>query len=169
VLASSLVVALSAASAPAWAQSSPATYQTAPAIPQPDAPRGGLNLALLGTGAFIFVPSYATAVVVAADSGSSTDRWLYAPVIGPWVAYAQKDNSCLECGQPKVGRNFLLVDGIFQAAGFGLALSSLFVRERPSSTLPYAKAGTQTARTDVRLSPGRVGGAGYGLMAVGTF
>ena len=67
--------------------------------------------------------------------------WLYAPVIGPWVAFAQND--CApddsDCGAIMVLRGVLYVlSGLAQAGGVGLMGEGLLMTTEAAETPPEA-------------------------------
>ncbi|HSQ64505.1 MAG TPA: hypothetical protein VLM85_14875, partial [Polyangiaceae bacterium] len=115
----------------------------------------------LGFGGALLGGAYIPSLIVGATS--STDTWLLAPVVGPWIDYAKRDacqpavdpTPCLGDAAQRVG---LIADGIVQSTGFVLVLVGL-----PSaSMITWGKEGKNT----LRLAP-TVGHAGLSL--TGTF
>jgi hypothetical protein len=135
---------------------------------------------LVVSGPIIFGVPYLLSMSVAASSKYEPDRWLYAPVFGPFVNLASRSDDCnpnvssgtnssFQCAGDSSTRFFLMLDGLMQTAGatmliLGLALpQTLLVRD----DAPYTgKHGTHVAWT---ISPYSMGRAGSGLALSGTF
>jgi hypothetical protein len=135
---------------------------------------------LVISGSIIFGVPYLLSMSVAASSRYPPDRWLYAPVVGPFVNLATRSDSCnpngtngtnasFDCTDDSGVRFFLMMDGLMQVAGatmfvLGLALpTTLLVRD----DAPYVgKKGNQFAWT---VQPYTVGRSGYGLGVLGSF
>jgi len=91
------------------------------------------NAPLLVTGGLIFAASYITGVVVAAESPRKEDKSLYAPVVGPWIDIARRDDcnaSDTACNTQNTERGLLIAMGIAQGVGAVLAVASFFIPER---------------------------------------
>lgn len=136
---------------------------------------------LIVSGSIIFGIPYLLSMSVAASSRHQPDRWLYAPVVGPFINLATRADDCnpngtssgvsttVTCTGDSGVRFFLMMDGLMQTAGatlfvLGLALpQTLLVRD----DAPYVgKKGSQFAWT---VSPYAVGRSGYGLGVIGIF
>jgi hypothetical protein len=135
---------------------------------------------LVISGPIIFGVPYLLSMSVAASSKYEPDRWLYAPVVGPFINLASRNDECnpngtsgttasFTCASDSSARFFLMLDGLMQTAGatlliLGLALpQTLLVRD----DAPYTgKNGGQVAWT---ISPYSMGRSGSGLAVVGTF
>jgi hypothetical protein len=76
-------------------------------------------------GAVTFAASYGVAVGVAAGSLDRDERGLYAPIVGPWIALAANNPCDGDCSNDTRDDTLLVLDGIAQAAGVGLAVTSL--------------------------------------------
>jgi hypothetical protein len=126
----------------------------------------GPNMAMVGTGIGTFTLSYLPAVVVGATSGLDADRTLFAPLAGPWLDLSQRPHCglVLSCGAEGTTKVLLVTDGVFQAIG-AISIVSGFLITTPETRTVRAVA---TAPT-LQISPARVGGKGYGLLALGTF
>jgi hypothetical protein len=137
---------------------------------------------LVISGSIIFGVPYLLSMSVAASSHYQADRWLYAPVIGPFANLATRSDDCnpnggqsgssttVTCTSDSGARFFLMMDGLMQTAGatlfiLGLALpQTLLVRD----DAPYVgkKNGSQFAWT---VSPYAAGRQGYGVGVHGIF
>jgi hypothetical protein len=134
---------------------------------------------LVVSGPIIFGVPYLLSMSVAASSKYQPDRWLYAPVFGPFVNLASRSDDCnpntgsgsnFVCTSNDSGtRFFLMLDGLMQTAGatlliLGLALpQTLLVRD----DAPYTgKNGSHFAWT---VSPTPMGRNGYGVGFTGIF
>jgi hypothetical protein len=136
---------------------------------------------LVVSGPIIFGIPYLLSISVAASSKYEPDRWLYAPVVGPFVNLATRSDDCnpnistsgststVVCSGESGARFFLMMDGVMQTAGatmliLGLALQQqLLVRD----DAPYTgKKGSQFAWT---VGPYAMGRSAYGLGVAGMF
>jgi hypothetical protein len=135
---------------------------------------------LVISGSIVFGVPYLLSMSVAASSHYQPDRWLYAPVVGPFINLATRADDCnpngtsgtssqFNCSDDSGVRFFLMMDGLMQVAGatmfvLGLALpTTLLVRD----DAPYVgKKGNQLA---VTVQPYATGRSGYGLGVVGIF
>ncbi len=115
----------------------------------------------LGFGAALFVGAYIPSLIVGATS--SSDHWLLAPVIGPWIDYATRDacqvtvdpTSCFGDSAQRIG---MIFDGIIQGTGFVLVLVGL----PTASMITWGKEG----KNALRITP-MLGHSGLSLS--GTF
>ena len=168
--------------APAWrAQPVEMRYVEGRPIPQGYHVETRAKKGLVISGSIIFGVPYLLSMSVAASSRYEPDRWLYAPVIGPFVNLATRSDYCnpngtsgtstsFDCADDSGVRFFLMMDGLMQVAGatmfvLGLALpTTLLVRD----DAPYVgkKPANQFAWT---VQPYAVGRSGYGLGVLGTF
>jgi hypothetical protein len=140
-------------------------------------PRKGLVVA----GSIIFGVPYFLSLSVAASSKYDPDRWLYAPLVGPFVDLGNRKESCSTTGNPNITtyttcsddsseRFFLMADGLMQVAGatmlvLGLALPQyLLVRD----DAPYvgSKSRSQFAWA---VAPQPMGRSGLGVGLAGLF
>jgi len=168
--------------APAWrAQPNEMRYVEGRPIPPGYHVETRAKKGLVISGSIIFGVPYLLSMSVAASSRYEPDRWLYAPVIGPFVNLATRSDYCnpngtsgtstsFDCADDSGVRFFLMMDGLMQVAGatmfvLGLALpTTLLVRD----DAPYVgkKPASQFAWT---VQPYAVGRSGYGLGVLGTF
>ena len=125
-----------------------------------DSGASGPNPFLFTSGLLTTAVSYGPAVLVAMNSPRAEDDYLYAPLVGPWLDLAARDDSFKDDG---LNRGLLVVDGIFQAVGvLQLAASFMFIDSGDT-------ANGQPAQVQATLVPSRMPNNGYGLSAVGTF
>jgi hypothetical protein len=123
----------------------------------------GPDRGLLYSGVWTLGLTYAPAAIVGVTSSLPADRYLLAPVAGPWVDLGKRN--CTRCEHEDVNKVLLAADGILQSVGaLELVGSFLFVEKRTTS-LP---ATASDDKPSVRFVPSRVG-RGYGLAAVGHF
>ncbi len=132
----------------------------------------GPDRTLLRSGVWTLGLSYVPALVVAIESPLPADRYLYAPVAGPWLDLAHRE--CSTCRHETLNKVLLVTDGIIQGIGSLEIVGSLLFIERTSasgaSDSPTV-ASTKDRRTSdfkLRFSPRKIAG-GYGLAAIGTF
>jgi hypothetical protein len=175
------------ASAPeAWRYSGPMEMRYVDGRPIPPGyhletrPRKGLVV----SGPIIFGIPYVLSASVAASSRYDPDRWLYLPVVGPFVDLGARGSQCTKSTTPVVNgistttetcvedssqRFFLMLDGLMQTAGatmliLGLALPNhLLVRD----DAPYTGSNPTTFGWTVR--PWAAGRTGYGVGVDGFF
>jgi hypothetical protein len=125
----------------------------------------GPDRGLLRAGAWTLGLSYAPALVVAIESPLPEDRYLYAPVAGPWLDFAKRD--CTDCKHETANQVLLATDGVFQSIGALQILGSFLFVEHTVVTRPARSHGSKNA-LNLHLVPIRVAG-GYGLKAIGNF
>jgi hypothetical protein len=136
---------------------------------------------LVISGPILFGVPYVLSMSVAASSPYEPDRWLYAPVFGPFVNLALRKNECdipsvsgsssvtVSCSGDSATRFFLMLDGLLQTGGatmliLGLALPQrLLVRD----DAPYV--GSSRSHFAWAVAPQAMGRAGYGLSLAGIF
>src|SRR5690606_26420408 len=124
-----------------------------------DSGPSGPNPFLFTSGLLTTAISYTPAVLVAMSSPRAEDDYLYAPVLGPWLDLAARD----DIPDDGLNRGLLVVDGIFQAVGvIQLATSFMFVDTDDSASV-------ESTQVQASLVPTRMSNDGYGLLAVGTF
>jgi hypothetical protein len=139
-------------------------------------PRKGLVI----SGSIVFGIPYFLSLSVAASSKYTPDRWLYAPLVGPFIDLGQRKENCVTYGNGSFGttttcsddsseRFFLMADGLMQVAGatmliLGLALPQhLLVRD----DAPFV--GGKPAQFAWTIAPQKMGRSGYGLGLAATF
>lgn len=129
---------------------------------------------LVVAGPIVFGVPYFLSLSTAASSGYQPDRWLYAPVVGPFVDLANRKEDCTispgfnggnnyNCGDDSVARFFLMFDGLMQVSGvamliFGLALpQQVLVRD----DAPFVGSKSKTFAWSI--APQTFGRSGYGV------
>lgn len=114
------------------------------------------NTPLLFTGSAIFLGSYVTTAVYTAANTDTTDKSLYLPAVGPWLALADSDYDTTKT---------LLVagSGVLQGVGLALGIASFFVPEKK------AAATIQAGDVKMNVVPTSYGVGSAGIGAVGTF
>jgi len=125
-----------------------------------------VNRPLLTTGAVILGGTYAASAIDAAASGRPEDhKYLYYPVVGPWMDLANRNCGATPCGNGSnetLNKALLIADGIGQGIGLVGMVASLFIPE--TTTRHWVLIGNDK----VQAGPTMVG-TGYGLGAVGRF
>ncbi|HKQ70754.1 MAG TPA: hypothetical protein VJT73_15515 [Polyangiaceae bacterium] len=124
------------------------------------------NPVLLTTGGITLLGAYVPGFVVAVGSDHDGDKWLYAPVIGPWIDLASRgcdDGQIVNCGTNAFDRAALIGSGVVQALGL--------VQLAASFTMPQRRLVTTQAadKPTFHLAPSAVGSRGQGIVAFGTF
>ena len=139
-----------------------------------------LRRGLVVSGPIIFGVPYLLSMSVAASSKYTPDRWLYAPVVGPFVNLATRSDDCnpnttsgsgttVVCSGESGTRFFLMLDGLMQTAGatlliLGVALpQTLLVRD----DAPYT--GANKSNFAMSISPYSIGKSGAGIGVTGIF
>ena len=127
---------------------------------------------MLVTGAAIFGGFYVPSALLATWSGNSADRWLFVPIVGPWIdvftrAGCDKAHDVdYACANQTAYGVLLVIDGIAQAAGatiFSIAVAT------PRHVLARDPAVASAAGTvALRLTPA-LGRSGWGLTLSGAF
>jgi hypothetical protein len=111
--------------------------------------------------------SYIPSVVVAATSDHDGDKWLYAPVIGPWVDLATRgctgDSRTPTCGVTGFERAALIGTGVVQVFGAAQIAGAFFLPQRHLTTK------TASDKPTVQFAPATFGSSGQGIVALGTF
>lgn len=131
----------------------------------------GPDRTLLRSGVWTLGLSYVPALVVAIESDLPEDRYLYAPVAGPWLDLAHRD--CDSCNNETLNKVLLVTDGIIQGIGSLEIIGSFLFIERASvstAAVPPRRTAKGKQESDFRLrfAPRKLAG-GYGLAAIGTF
>jgi len=128
----------------------------------------GPDRGLLRTGAWTLGLSYVPALVVAIESPRPEDRYLFAPVAGPWIDFAKRDcpagNSC---NHETLYKALLATDGVVQGIGALEIVGSFLFVEHSVATRSAGSASPKRA-FQLQVVPKKYAG-GYGLAAVGKF
>src|SRR5689334_1058870 len=96
----------------------------------------GPDRTLLRGGIWTLGLSYAPALIVGISSPRPEDRYLIAPVAGPWIDFAKRDCSAANsCNHETLYKALLATDGVIQGIGALEILGSfLFVEHSVAST-----------------------------------
>jgi hypothetical protein len=126
----------------------------------------GPSMEMVGSGIATFTLSYLPAVVVGATSGLDADRTLFVPLAGPWMDLTQRPRCgpLVSCNGEDTDKVLLVTDGVFQAIGAITIVGGFLTTSHERRTVQAADTGPT-----LRISPARVGGKGYGLVALGSF
>jgi hypothetical protein len=123
-----------------------------------------VNRPLLITSSILLVGSYVPMASVAFTSDRPADQTnLYYPIVGPWMNLADRQCDTRPCGNEALTKVLLVADGIGQGLGAIGVVSSFFLPGK--TTRHWYLIGDDR----VHAGPSRVGMAGYGLGAAGTF
>jgi hypothetical protein len=125
----------------------------------------GPDRSLLRSGALTLGLSYVPAAIVGISSPLPADRYLLAPVAGPWIDYAKRD--CSDCRNEGLNKVLLAADGVFQGLGALQVLGSFLFVEHTVVTRPAPGDQPKNA-LNLRVVPKRIAG-GYALTASGNF
>lgn len=143
--------------------SSAAQYSPAPAIGETVGNDTSPNRPLLYAGVLLLGGAYGTSAVIGAESDRDADKKLFWPIAGPWLDLGNRQCDVRACDHETSNKALLIADGITQAAGAVLVISSIFVAEHHRHNVG------QTHTHAFQVAPARLGQAGYGLSAVGSF
>lgn len=125
------------------------------------------NPSLLQAGVFTLGASYIPALVVAIESDREEDDYLYAPVVGPWLDLAARDDcDGDDCDSDTLNRVLLVTDGVFQGLGALQILGSFIFPQSQTVTVSRDDGSTAVAFS---VTPANFGRGANGLMAVGQF
>jgi hypothetical protein len=175
LMAAGALAAVAMLATPAHAQNAPAQVQVqVTPMPYPTTPARPVgaertefvtpNAVWLAGGGMAILGAYIPGLVVAASSDHDGDKWLYAPIIGPWFDLATRgcdDNEIdrTNCGTNGFDRAALIGSGSLQALGVLAVIGSF--------AMPQRRLVTTTGQW--HLAPASFSGRGQGIMAFGTF
>jgi len=130
----------------------------------------GPDRGLLHTGIWTLGLSYVPALIVGIESSLPEDRYLFAPVVGPWIDFAKRD--CTTCGNEKVNKALLVTDGVIQGIGALEIVGSFFFIEHTTVSRAATNDDADRPKTaflkELRVVPTTAGGS-YGMAAIGKF
>ncbi|MBS2015876.1 MAG: hypothetical protein JST00_23515 [Deltaproteobacteria bacterium] len=157
-----------------------AAPQTEP-LPTPPAPPGSpapetvpgkvilrphRSIVLLGVG--MFGSAFVASAIAGGISERPSDRWLFAPVVGPWVDLGNRDCAARPCGSnDDVAKAFVVASGMAQAAGIGVLVWGLLAPEVIETRVVAPKSSSARA-PEVAIVPSSWPD-GVGVAALGTF
>jgi hypothetical protein len=125
----------------------------------------GPDWLLFSSGLVMFGGTYTASAVVAGTSNHAGDKALYAPLVGPWIDFANRCPGPAPCGSDTGSKVLLGFDGVFQGIGALTLVSSFF--------LMPSRRGRVVARSEspltFRVLPASLGRGAPGLTAIGTF
>lgn len=122
-----------------------------------------VNRPLLITSTLLFAGTWGTSIGFAYFSDRPEDqKYLYYPVAGPWLDYANRDCAARPCTNEGLNKALLIADGIGQGLGALGMVTSFFIPEK--TTRHWHLIGADI----IHAGPTRVG-TGYGIGAMGRF
>jgi hypothetical protein len=124
----------------------------------------GPDPSLLRSGTVTLGLSYVPALVVGVTSPLPEDRYLLAPVAGPWLDLGNRN--CNGCEHERLNKALLITDGIIQGIGAVQVIGSFLFWETREYSADLSGRRHQSFR--LRVAPIRVAG-GYGVRASGEF
>jgi hypothetical protein len=124
----------------------------------------GPDRGLLKSGVWTLGLSYVPALVVGVASPLPEDRYLLAPVAGPWIDFAKRD--CPSCAHEGWNKALLVTDGVIQGVGALEILGSFLFVERTTVT-STARVSKKPKALALHVVPRFMGS--YGLTAIGEF
>jgi hypothetical protein len=139
-------------------------------------PRKGLVI----SGSIIFGVPYFLSLSVAASSKTDADRWLYAPLVGPFIDLGNRKETCdfgvntnggrnAYCSDDSSVRFFLMTDGLMQAAGATMLILGFALPQRLLVRDDAPFVGSSRSHFAWSIAPRMMGRSGYGLGLGGTF
>lgn len=124
-----------------------------------------VNSPVITTGVITFGLSYGAAAFAGASSDRSSDKRLYVPLLGPWLAIADRGDCPVDqakCDSQTTDKVLMAIDGVFQAAG---AITVVY-----GILSPRTVTHRTTASRDVHVVPLSMGqGSSAGLGVTGSF
>jgi hypothetical protein len=143
-------------------------------------PETRIRKGLVISGSILLGVPYFLSLSVAASSKNSADRWLYAPLVGPFADLVARKDTCTTAAtsfgtntscsnEDTSARFFLMADGLMQVAGSTLLILGLSLPQHVlvRDDAPYV--GASDSRVAWSVAPRAFGRSGYGLGLVGTF
>ncbi len=132
-------------------------------LPAPDT-TAFVNKPLLIASSFVLVAAYVPMASIAYTSDRPADRDnLYYPVVGPWMDLNDRGCDARPCSHETWNKVLLVADGVAQGIGVIGLVTSFIVPGK--TTHHWYLVGDDS----VHAGPTRVGVAGYGFGAAGTF
>ena len=119
------------------------------------------NYPMFWSGVIAFSFAYNDSIFVAIQSDRSSDKRLFIPVVGPWLALGQRDCSSEPCKNPGLGATLLAIDGASQGIGVVLMLASLVVPNRAMEV--------RMGKARIRMTPVAMGPSAEGIAAAAQF
>jgi hypothetical protein len=130
----------------------------------------GPDRGLLHTGIWTLGLSYVPALIVGIESSLPEDRYLFAPVVGPWLDFGKRD--CTTCGNEKLNKALLATDGVIQGIGALEIVGSFFFIEHTTVSRAASDDDADHPKTaflkELRVIPTTTRGS-YGMAAIGKF
>ncbi len=126
----------------------------------------GPSMLMVGSGVIIFGLAYVPAVIVGATSGLAADHTLFVPIAGPWIDFTQRPgcSPASQCNAENTNKVLLATDGVVQALG-ALTVIGGFLTPAHETT----RVRSRRVEPALTLLPAKVGGSGYGVVALGDF
>jgi hypothetical protein len=122
------------------------------------------NASVITTGVVTFGISYGIAAIAASQSNRDSDKRMYVPLLGPWLAMADRGDCNVadsNCDNETTDKVLMAIDGVFQAAGVITAVYGVLSPVSVTHTTNTASAHV------IPVSMGQGHSAGLGL--TGTF
>jgi hypothetical protein len=124
------------------------------------------NSNVIVTGVMTFGVAYGIAAIAAASSDRSSDKRMYVPLLGPWLAMSDRGDCPVEqssCDNETTDKILMAVDGVFQAVGVATAVYGVLSPVTVTHT-------TTSAKNHVHVVPvSRNDGHSAGLGIAGSF
>jgi hypothetical protein len=120
------------------------------------------NSNVIVTGVLTFGVSYGIAAIAAAQSDRSSDKRMYVPLLGPWLAMSDRGDCPVEeskCDNETTDKILMAVDGVFQAVGVVTAVYGVLSPVTVTHSTTTAKSGVHV----VPVSRGDGHSAGLGI------
>jgi hypothetical protein len=124
------------------------------------------NRYLLNSGLFTLGAAYLPALAVAVQSDRPEDEHLYAPVAGPWLDLADREECVGDCDSETVNKVLLVTSGVFQGLGALQILGALVFPETRTITVRNVDGSPAIAMT---VTPASFDDGANGFMAAGEF
>src|SRR6476469_770537 len=102
------------------------------------------NRLLLIGGATVFGVTYVSSVLVGITSDRDSDKNLFIPIAGPWIALGSRDCDVDACNAKVVTGALLVADGLLQTAGAFTVAAAFFIPER-ATPFTLGSAGNRIA------------------------
>jgi hypothetical protein len=135
--------------------------------------KGGPSRTLLTSGILTLGLTYGAGALVAATSNRDADHRMFVPVVGPWIALANRGDcggaTGRSCDTETTYNVLIVADGIGQGLGAFMIIDAFLNPERLTFSRTRTAVAKPLTKPTVRFSPASLPAGGYGVLAAGIF
>ena len=118
------------------------------------------NTPLLVTGLVVLGASYGASAAYAGVTDRESDNKLYYPVVGPWMAWNDRDCDASPCKNETLGTALLIGSGVVQGVGALSMVMSVFIPRK--TTHEWYLIGNSDVQVTPLAGPGALGALASG-------